>query len=90
MPRIGPAVSFYRWIISVHKWKYSMQNITRTQTHNLSSDFVEWSSDKGYNQTKVTVLEKYSIITRKKIANLINNYFNVHHKKLRFETFDNF
>ena len=40
-----------------------MQNIKRTQTQNLSSDFVEWSSNKGYNQTKVTVLEKDSIIT---------------------------
>ena len=33
-------------------------------------------SDKGYNQTKITIVEKDSIITdEKKIATLMNNYF---------------
>ena len=33
-------------------------------------------SDKGYNQIKITIVEKYSIITdEKKIATLMNNYF---------------
>ena len=33
-------------------------------------------SDKGYSQTKVTVVEKDSVITDyKKIATLMNNYF---------------
>ena len=33
-------------------------------------------SDKGYNQTKITIIKKDSIITdEKKIATLINNYF---------------
>ena len=33
-------------------------------------------NDKGYNQTKITIAEKKSIITDKKnIATLMNNYF---------------
>ena len=32
-------------------------------------------SDKGYNQTKITISEKDCIITDKKIATLMNCYF---------------
>ena len=32
-------------------------------------------SDKRYNQTKITIAEKYSIITDEKSATLMNNYF---------------
>ena len=46
-------------------------------------------SDNGYNQTKITVLEKDCIITNiRKKCNSMNNYFVNIIKKLRFETFN--
>ena len=44
-------------------------------------------SDKGYNQTNITIIEKDSIITAKKNATLMNNYL-INITKRRFEAFD--
>ena len=42
--------------------------------------------DKGYNQTKITIVKKCSIITdEKKIATLMNNYFINITKKLHLK-----